>query len=315
MQLRDIEYVIAVAQEKSFSKAAEKLFISQPALSQSIRRLEQELGISLFIRTTNSVRLSVAGELFVADGTVIHAMSNRLIKKMTDITNTEKGLVRLGVSSFYSAYHIANILPAFRAQYPDIQLEIIEDTSYNLERYVLDNTADISLVPFPLMHEGLDYEIIHHEQILFALPAESHLTARLTSSFTADLPFFDLSLAANEPFIFLKKKQRFAEMGMTLCKAAGFEPNIVLDSMNWDTVNAMIGKGLGVGFVPEIVAERYGAMIHAPIYCRMISSDTTRPYAAVFHKGTPPSPLVRNFIDVALAFLSPAPGQNGGRAK
>lgn len=299
MQLRDIEYVVTVAQEKSFSKAAEKLFISQPALSQSIKRLEQELGVPLFNRNTNSVRLSSAGELFVTDGTNILNMSKHLKKKMSGIQDLEKGHIRLGISSFYSYYHLVKIIPVFRARYPDIKLEITEDISFQLEQHALDGTVDISLVPLPLAHDGLDCRIIHHEQILFALPGNSSLIDKLTPALSSDLPFIDLSLAKDEPFIFLNRKQRFTDMGLQLCKEAGFVPNIIYDSMNWDTVNALIGSGLGVGFVPEIVAERSSGINTSPVYCRIIGLASTRPYAVVSRKGTELSSEAQNFITAA----------------
>lgn len=303
MQLKDIEYVAMLASEKNFSAAAAKLFISQPTLSQAIKRLENELNVPLFKRSTNSVNLTSAGELFLADGIEILRQSRQLKKRMEDIVNLKEGQLNLGISTFYSSYYLARIIPVYRTLHPGLKLGIKEDISIKLEEYALDGTVDISMVPLPLTHKELEVRILQQEQILFAIPPNSHLTNKLTSPPSAGYPFIDLSLAKDEPFVYLQNNQRFASMGIELCQRAGFYPKIAYEITNWDAINTLIGCGTGVGFVPEIVCERTLSNTPVPVYCRILGESAVRPYAVVFRKDKLKSPLIKNFINSLTAIF------------
>lgn len=296
MQLKDIEYVAMIASEKSFSSAAQKLFISQPALSQAIKKLEKELGVLLFDRTTSSVELSAAGKIFLSEGEDLLRLSIRLKNHMLNLSAQRIGNLRIGISTFYSSYYLTKILPDFQALHPGIHIEICEGTSHHLEEMVLQESVDFSLIPMPFDHpEELDCLILHQEQILFAIPAESPLRNSLHVAMSADHPYIDLSDASGESFIFLHTNQRFYQTALSLCRSAGFEPQISYRLSNWDAINALIGSGMGVGFVPEIVVNRILKDIPSPIYCRIINNTATRSYVMAYKKQ-------RNFTSAASDF-------------
>lgn len=297
MDLKDILYVSTIAKTNSFTKASEQLHISQPALSQIIKRLERDLHVSLFDRERNSIKLTKAGEIFVEDGAEILRLSNSLENKMVNFSRTEKDVLRLGISIFYSKYHLPHIIPAFKKTYTNIDIELIEDISFKLEQHVLDDAVDICMVPFPLEHKGLDYEILYHEQILFAMPKNYHLMYKTKPTNSKGLPFIDLRAAKNEPFVFLKK-QRFTTMGLELCKTAGFTPDIVYETTNWDTVNSLIASGMGVGLVPEIFADNLLPPDICPAYFRILGQNSTRPYVLAYKKKSLLSPKIKGFIEI-----------------
>lgn len=298
MQLRDIQYVITVAQESSFSKAADVLFISQPALSQSIKRLENELSIRLFIRETNSIRLTAAGKIFVADGIEILRLSNALRAKMSDIINLRDCNLKIGISTFYSTCYLPKIIPAFQRQYPSIHLEIIEESSNMLEELASEGKADFCMIPAPLDNKHLDSQVVYQEQILLAVPANHPLNRQITPALSSGFPFIDLALVKDEPFIFLKKHQKFTRMGMQLCQQAGFFPNIVFETVNWNTIHSLVSTGMGIGFIPEILSESK-SMENPPVYYRIMADNTTRPYVIAYKKGAVLPPAALNFIEVA----------------
>lgn len=308
MQLRDIQYVVTVAHESSFSKAAQALFISQPALSQSIKRLENELNIRLFIRENNSIRLTAAGKIFVADGIEILRMSNALRTKMSEIINLRDCNLKIGISTFYSNCYLPKILPAFRSQYPSIHLEIIEESSNVLEELASAGKVDFSMIPAPLDNKQLDSQVIYQEQILLALPPNHLLSRQITPALSSGLPFIDLALVKDEPFIFLKKHQKFTRMGMQLCRQAGFTPNIVFETGNWNTIHSLVATGMGVGFIPEILSET-STTERRPVYYRIMADNTTRPYVIAYKKGAILPAAALNFIEVAKNTFS-----NGGGA-
>lgn len=298
MQLRDIQYAVSIGNHLSFSKAAVALFISQPALSQSIRRLEQELGVPLFVREHNTVRLTAAGKIFVEDGAEILRMSNSLKAKMSDIINLRELHLRLGISTFYSNCYLPRIIPAFRSQFPSITLEIIEESSGVLETLASEGKVDFCMIPAPLDNDQLDSQMIYQEQILLAVPPDHLLNRQFTPALSSGLPFIDLPVIANEPFIFLKKHQRFTSMAMQLCEEAGFQPKIVFETVNWNTVNSLVANGMGIGFVPEILTENVTTE-KKPAYYRIMAANTTRPYVIAYRKGVPLPAAARNFIEIA----------------
>lgn len=296
MQLRDIQYAVTIAQESSFSKAAQSLFISQPALSQSIKRLESELGVPLFIRENNSVHLTAAGKIFVSDGMEILHMSNTLRTKMADIINLRDCHLKIGISTFYSNCYLPKIIPAFQSQYPSVHLEIIEETSNVLEELASDGKIDFCMIPGPLDSKQLEAQVIYQEQILMALPSNHPLNRLLTPALSSGLPFIDLALLKDTPFIFLKKHQKFTRMGHQLCENAGFSPHIVFETGNWNTIHSLVSTGMGVGFIPEILMEM-PTIGKRPVYYRIMADNTTRPYLIAYKKGAKLPAAAYNFIE------------------
>lgn len=302
MQLRDILYAVTVARELSFSKAAQQLYISQPALSQSIQRLERELGVDLFVREATGIRLTNAGKTFLSDGHEILSMAERMKEHIGQIANSTEAHLRFGISPFYSKHYLPKIIPMFHRQYPNVSLDIEEMPSVRLEEMVLQGEVEFCLMPLPTVGQALRCEILYQEQILFAIPQKHWLTNKLTMSLSDELPFVDLKHARNEPFLSLKKEQKFYEMGKRLCRNSGFEPKVIFSSMNWDTIHALIAEGMGVGFVPEILMNALAVHEH-PVYCRIIDDNTTRPYGVIYRKDVGLSSAARQFIETTKTFF------------
>ncbi len=226
-------------------------------------------------------------------------LSNQLKERMVNIGLLKRGNIRIGISTFYSSYYLIKILPSFYRLHPSIHIDIVEGISLALEEMALNDEVDFSLVPLPLCHDtGLECRILHQEQILFAIPSFHPLRSKLKASLSGDFPFFDLSYAQNEPFIFLKPQQRFYQMGMQLCKSAGFTPKILYELTNWDAIDNLIGSGIGVGFVPQLVTERIRKNGSQPIYCRIMDQPATRPYAVVYKKHKEFSPEATDFLQL-----------------
>lgn len=297
MNLKDIEYVSMINEEKSFSAASERLFISQPALSLAIKKLEQELGVVLFNRTTSYVELSEAGRLFLTEGKEILRSSHQLKTMMKHLSVRESGNLRIGISTFYSSYYLAQFLPAFHSLHSEIHVSILEGRSHELEKLAVKEEVDFSLIPMPFDHEDLlDYTILNQEQIFFALPSDSPLRSKVRISMGTDFPFIDLSDVSQEPFIFLRPDQRFYKTAMGLCKEAGFTPKILYELSNWDAIHALIGKGVGVGFVPELVTRHLWKDIPKPIYCKIMNQMASRPYAIAYKKERKLSAAAQTFL-------------------
>ena len=143
MDFKGIEYVCAIYEAKTISQAAKSLFISQPALSQYLAKLEQELGTTLFERAGSAMIPTTAAEILVRDGRALLNARQEMLGQVNSLTQTHKETLRFGISPFYSKYYLPLLLPYYREHHPNVHLSIVEQTSTELEQQVLDGTLDL----------------------------------------------------------------------------------------------------------------------------------------------------------------------------
>ncbi len=295
MTFRTIEYVIAVHEAGSFSRAAQNLFISQPALSQAIAKAERDLGVEFFARDTHSLRLTAAGELLVREGRELLRQRDELKTRISGLSAARSDTIRLGISPFYSKYYLPAVLPYFRRHFPSVRLEITEEISVVLEQQVIDGALDFCFVPLHPQNPRLSYEVVHVEEILLAVPRDNPVCAHAVPS--PGLPYIDLKHFENEPFIGLKSIQKFNDMAAALCAAAGFEPHVVYETLNWDTVTMLVASGMGAGFVPDVLLNHFTGE-RSPQYYHLLGLDALRPYAVACKRGSALSPLARQLVEI-----------------
>jgi LysR family hydrogen peroxide-inducible transcriptional activator len=287
MELRQLQYAIQIAAERNFSRAAEKLHIAQPSLSQQLSKLEKEIGVLLFQRSTNSVELTHAGSLFVEKSQKILDMVEQLKQEMEDISQMKKGKLVVGSMPMTGSTILPLVVPAFQAAYPEIEISLVEETSANLETLTSNGQTDISLLSLPLKEESLVYETLLEEEIVLAVPPQHPFAQRKTA--------IHLNELGQEAFIALKKGQGFRKLTLELCQQAGFTPNIVFESSNMETVQSLVAAGMGIAFVPYLISRRIGSE-HAPIHLSL-EGRPTRTLVIACRKGRYISKAAEAFID------------------
>lgn len=245
MELRQLQYVLAIAEQRSFSKAAAELHVAQPSLSQAVMKLERELGVTLFDRTTSPIRLTDAGERFVEKARIVWDWIDQMDREMKDMSQAKKGKLILGTMPMTGAYILPHWLPRFGQDYPGIELLMLEETSSNLEAFTLQGETDVSLLQLPISDE-LQWIPVVEEEVVIAVPPHHPIASR------RDVSLIEL---ADEPFILMKPGQGLRNMALELCHAAGFTPRIALESSNIETVQSFVAAGLGIAFVPKYVAR------------------------------------------------------------
>ncbi|MGN7455717.1 LysR family transcriptional regulator [Paenibacillus pasadenensis] len=247
MELRQLHYVIQIAKELNFSRAAEKLHIAQPSLSQQLSKLEKEIGVLLVRRTTNSVELTHAGEVFVDKAQDILDRIEQLKTEMEDMAQMKRGRLVIGSLPITGSHILPIVLPEFGQRFPDIELVLVEDTTAKLEQLAASGQTDISLLTLPLIDSTLVYEPLIREEITLAVPPSHPLAGRTEP--------IELETLREEPFIVLKKGQGFRQIALDLCAGAGFQPRIVFESSNIETVQSLVAAGMGVAFIPQMIAQ------------------------------------------------------------
>jgi len=303
MDFRQLQYMLKVAEEKSFSKAAQKLYIAQPSLSQYIQKLELQLGVQLFDRSTSPLRLTYAGELYVETAKNILDLKDQLTNQMEDISNFKKGRLTIGLSPFRSAYIMPRILPRFHEKFPGIEVVLIEGNSVKLEELAIKGTTDISIMALPIKTDFFSYEPILREKILLAIPVQHPIAKKVINQHytkqqdAADHTYPEISLdeLCDEPFILLKQHQKLHQIAVSLCKQAGFKPKIILESESIEATHALVSSGMGIAFIPDTITL-FPQTYTTPIYFLIKDLETTRTLVVSYRKKRYFSRAAKEFI-------------------
>lgn len=286
MELRQLSYVIQIAKEKNFSRAAEKLHIAQPSLSQQLSKLEQELNVLLFRRTTNSVELTEAGATFVDKAQHILDAVEQLKQEMDDLAQLKKGKLVVGTLPITGAHILPLVLPKFGEVFPQIEVNLVEETTAKLEQLTANGGTDISLLTLPLIDDSLACEPYMEEEIYLAVPPTHSLSQEKE---------IEINQLREEPFIALKRGQGFRQITFDICAQFGFTPQVVFESSNIETIQSLVGGNMGIAFVPKMLI-RPQATEYAPVYLR-IKSRPSRTLVIASRKDRYLSKASRAFID------------------
>ncbi|CAI8857247.1 Uncharacterized HTH-type transcriptional regulator YcgK [Brevibacillus sp. IT-7CA2] len=285
MELRQIRYVLAVAEERSFSRAANRLHLAQPSLSQQIAKLEKILGVSLFHRLPQHVELTDAGQRFIQVAQTLVDMSEGLEREMRAYAIGESGKLLVGSLPITGAYVLPRVLPTFTKQFPGVELQLMEETSSHLEQLLVRGKIDVSLLTMPISDPSLEIIPAINEEIFLAVPANHPLAKRKE---------VDLAEVADQPFILLKEGQGFRTISLRLCEQAGFRPRIVFESSNIQTAQSLVAAGMGLSFAPKMITLAPGT-IEPPIYVR-IKTKPSRTLVVAYRKDKPLSRPAEAFV-------------------
>ncbi len=308
MNTRQLHYVLAVAKEKSFSKAAAALHISQPSLSQHIQRLEEELETELFDRSSIPLKLTYTGTLYCHAAKEFLSLEDQLIAQIKDVADTKRGRIAIGVSPYRTTYLLPLALREFCKRYPDIEIELNEKSNQELESLLMSGDVDIAITALPLRNDQLIHKVIFQEQIVLAVPkqgCEQYIPLDLLGKPLAPV---DLKLFKNAPFIGLSREYRLHEIMLKLCNEAGFTPNITLYCRNIEAVRAMVVEGLGVSLLPYNPYIFLHTRIH-PAYYTLDGLFPCRDVAISYKKNRYLTNAAKAFIHILKDTLkTPKPG-------
>lgn len=221
MELRQLQYTLQIAAERNFSRAAEKLHIAQPSLSQQLSKLEKELGVLLFQRNTSTVELTHAGVTFVEQAQKIIDAVELLRQEMSDISQLRKGKVVVGSMPITGSHLLPHVLPAFQQAYPEIEVTLMEDSGLTLEKLTASGKADLSLLSLPLQEPSLSYVTIGEERIDLAVPPNHPLARRGDPEHPVPVRMEELR---DEPFVVLKKDKVSVNLHLICARKPGLTP-------------------------------------------------------------------------------------------
>ncbi len=255
MEFKDIEYVCAIAEHKSITKAAEALFITQPTLSQYIKNMQRRLGIHLFRYEGNRILLTHEGELFVLEGMKLLRDRDELMNSLNNSQKTGHGLLKLAIPLGRGSYLLPKVLPAFRAVCPHAQIKLTEGSSRELISLVKEGFCDLVVINKPSFPLSIHCETLGYEKMLLVMSRESPYASAVTYN-NRDQAQVRLSHLSTAPFILHQAYQHTGQIERCIFKNAGIKPRIILETKNLEASYRLAAAGYGLTFLSEYHIHR-----------------------------------------------------------
>lgn len=294
------EYYITIVECGNLTQAAEKLYISQPSLSQYLKRLEKNLGVELFDHHSSPLRLTYTGERFYKHVLQLQQMETELLREFQDIKSEVRGRLRLGIALWRGACLLPDIYPYFHEKYPEIEIELFEGRSDQLEKALLNDNIDLAVMNLPhtLNYNKLSCESIFMEPILLAAPTTHPVVQEVLSDCTyrGIYPVAPVSILSRIPLIMTKPGQNLTHEVQYFLSRNSIEPQILMDTGNLTTAINLCAKNIGCAFVP---AEGAKICRHAGevTFFLMDDPEFRWPLAAVYKKDSYIPKIAQVFVN------------------
>lgn len=293
MELRHLRYFVTVAEELHFGRAAQRLQMAQPPLSQQIRQLEAELDVQLLYRTKRTVRLTDAGQVFLQEARHLLIQADQAIAIAQRADRGEVGRLILGFVGSATDSILPVILKAFRQRFPNVQLILDEMTTAEQVEALHNNRIQLGFLRLPLNDENLILETVLQESLVVALP-EAHPLATQTHVSLVSL--------AEQPFVLSPRHlgAGFYDQIYSLCQQAGFTPQVAQEAIGMPTIVSLVAAELGVALVPASLQnwQRVG-VVYKPL-----ADSTPQIELAIAWRQTDTSPVLHQFIEQTRATIS-----------
>ena len=291
MDLLQLKYFQVVAQMEHMTRAAERLSIAQPSLSQSIARLEEDLGVPLFDRQGRRIQLNQFGRVFLKRVESVFAELDEGRREIADLAGLEHGLIALAVAS---TQILPDLLSAFLLQYPQVRFRLFQQHALTTVVQQLERgEIDLCISSPPIEHPGIAWVPLITEEIFLLVPT-GHPLARRGS--------IRLIEAMNEPFISLKPGHGLRDIMDDLCKQAGFVPNIAFEGDETATIRGLVTAGLGVTFM---AAQLWKETVDLPIVPLHITEpDCQRTVGLAWQKERYLSVATRHFQQFVIEYFA-----------
>ncbi|MCI8516528.1 MAG: LysR family transcriptional regulator [Hungatella sp.] len=299
LNVREIEYILTIANEGSITKAAQKLFIAQPSLSQVLKRVEAELGVSLFNRVKSRLKLTPEGEVFVSSGQEIMEIIRKLDDKFSVLSNAESGKLVVGVPYLLGTLVASCILPIYRERFPQIDLQLVESSSTELEQLLMSGSIDICVIPLPFKFNSFPHRMfLQSRMVLLSSKSNEIQTDSYRKSPDDRFPYVDITRLNGAPFIIGHQGQRIRTINEAIFKKAHITPHIVMTSRNQETIKRMVSNDVGYTFIPEHYLEIFGSFDYLDCYYLEPEVDFSWQVVIAYYDDSHISTAMKHFLDI-----------------
>lgn len=262
------KYVYEVYKERSFTKAAQNLYISQPSLSARIKKIEEIIGEPLFDRSTTPLQLTEVGKVYIEAAEEITQIEQRVENYINDLAGLKTGNLAVGASTLFAAYVVPSLITQFNQKFPDVHIQLIEGNTAELEEMLGSNALDFVIDNYHYDSILYNKELYCEENILLAVPKHfsvneelkeyqlSYENIKSKKYLSRKYPAVPLGRFANLPFIMLTQGNDTRTRGDRLCREGGFKPNIVLEFNQQSTAYMASSTQLGATFISDILVSQ-----------------------------------------------------------
>ncbi|RZA21252.1 MAG: DNA-binding transcriptional regulator OxyR [Lysobacteraceae bacterium] len=243
MNLRDLKYLVALADLRHFGKAADACFVSQPTLSTQVRKLEEELGVALVERAPRKVMLTAAGQDVVQRARRIVAEVEQMKEAARRSRDPESGSLRLGVFPTLGPYLLPHVVPYLREHFPQLELLLVEEKSDVLVQRLRDGQLDAALLALPLHDDQLHAQPLFEEPFVFAAPRQHPLASKQSMT---------LAQLSDETLLLLEDGHCLRDQALDVCRLSGAQEKSGFRATSLETLRQMVSAGVGVTLLPAL---------------------------------------------------------------
>ena len=260
MDTKQLQYILKVAECQNITRAAEQLFVSQPALSHFISKAEEELGAKIFNRGTTPLTLTQAGEKYVKTARMILGLQESLKQEIENLKDCRSGEITLGLSDMRATVLLPFVLPEFRRLYPNVAIRTVESSSKDVENNVRNGVVEIGIIPLYDYGQDLSASVLYDEELLLVSASE------VPSHHGATRNWVSLGDMTGKDFILLHRPNRIRRAVDAMFIEHGVKPKSIFESCNNMTVYMMAASGLGLAIVPDSVVRIMNPMPIPRVY-------------------------------------------------
>ncbi len=310
---RKMDYVYTVYKEKSFTKAAEKLYVSQPCLSAAIKKIEDEIGLPLFERRYSNLRPTMIGYEYIKATEKMMDIQENFSAKINKITNMQYGKLTIGGSNSVSSYILPQIVSEFSKRYPGIEISLTESDSIELKKMLENEEIDLLIDSMDEEPPMFDCIPLVKERILLAVPSDNNCNKGLDSySFTPTMifdssvdietvPAISISHFKNQKFILLKRGHSMHRHTAELFAKNNFSPNVTFRLDQLSTSYTLAASGNGLCFVPDSLFKHHCFSDNIRLY--NIQGIGERALYLAKKRAAVPTAIISKFTEVAIEII------------
>ena len=266
MELKELEYIVAVAEEGSISRAAERLYLAQSSLSQYLARTEAELGVKLFRRTAGGVRPTAAGELYLRNARQMLLQYHQVRKQLTDLDAPMEGKIHFGISTFRGSYLFPKAMHLFRQEVPTVDVVLHEHDSIVLQRKIAAGELDMALVAFREDQWEEQGKLLMKDEVLLVANREHPVMEYVREGGGGpDRPWVELAEIAHMDFLLSSRSAMLGNIAEQMFQELGVEPWYVCGTQTASMSAALARRGLGIAFTYRSCVEESRDVIYLSI--------------------------------------------------
>lgn len=307
MSLDKFDYVLALAEERNLTRAAKKTFISQPALTNYINKLESQLGIKLFDRTVTPIQITRAGALYIERMKKIQMAENNLFSELRALGSQET-VFHFGIGATRGSHWLPFLIPEFCRRHPEVALQLHEHGEAFLEDGVRQGEIDLAFGALNTSYPEVVYEKLTDEQVLLAVPRSYPCVSSLSPlQATPKSPILlDAGLVSGLPFLLPYPGNGFYRCAQMLMTQAGVKPGRILNYTNMNTAYQLSAKGVGCLFITPALFDRFLPHLQTQLaFCTLQEPVYTRSSVAAYQADNPRRELIAEMIALTRELLLP----------